>query len=105
MMRQAKKGHIEYPLSKPISTMKVKELKEDLKKRELKVSGSKSALQERLRDFLQSPECLRYVKLRIAVFGFTRKFQEEYRYNVPIPLQHLIYQYCQSSNINPSFLE
>merc|ERR1719499_2769629 len=84
-----------YPLKKAISTMTGKELREELKKREMQTSGNKSVMQSRLRNFLQTPECLRYQSKQNekAVFGFTRKFQKEYKYNVPIPLQHMIRQF------------
>ena len=84
-----------YPLKKAISTMTGKELREELKKREMQSSGNKSEMQSRLRNFLQTSECLRYQSKQNekAVFGFTREFQEEYNCNIPIPLQHMIRQF------------
>ena len=84
-----------YPLQKAIGEMKNKELKEELEIRDLIISGNKTALQTRLRDFLQTPECLKHQNKQNhkAIIGFVREFQKKNKLNVPIPLQNMIYQY------------
>eukprot|EP01083_Nonionella_stella_P141904 438071_1 len=65
-----------YPLIKRMGDMTAKELKEELQKRELKCTGNKNELQQRLRSFLQNAECTRYQEQQNEklIKGFTREF-------------------------------
>eukprot|EP01083_Nonionella_stella_P195475 720060_1 len=62
-----------------MSDMTAKELKDELSKRELKCTGKKDELRQRLKSFLQNKECRKYRKRQNEklIKGFTRTFCRE----------------------------
>ena len=80
------------PINKHIYKMTVKELRQELKKRDLKCSGLKKVLQNRLRRFFESDRCIKIQKERNEklVKGYSKRLRNKERIVLPLCLENLI---------------
>ena len=90
-----------YKLSKHIFQMNVSELRGEMRKRKLRVSGKKLELTQRLRDYLQTDWCMEYQRKQDekCITGFCRKFEKKNKMNIPIVLRGVIRKFYPANTL------
>eukprot|EP01084_Bolivina_argentea_P052559 96545_1 len=79
-------------LSKNISAMKIKDLKYELQRRDLKYNGNKSELRNRLKEYLNSNECQETNQL--LTIGYIRQYENKYTHIIiPMYLKMILFNY------------
>ena len=83
------------PLSKPISEMKMKELKAELQKRDLRRIGKKQELADRLRHYMNTEaESARKMQSENLAVGYCRRMEgTKHKMNIPIYLKMIVVDY------------
>ena len=78
-----------------INGMKCKQMKKELEKRGLNISGSKPALQRRLSDFLNNESYIKFAKERNKplIVGYCKEIENLNNLNIPMYLQLIVLNY------------